>query len=128
MFGRGPVIPWDKRDFKRLFPALSDELEQSSTSLEDSDAETASEPLRGFMPGPEDYLMRCTTEEEAIQVIEFLKKRREITEEESERLKRQVYEKGVRSFGPLKEEGYYLRTYHRRRHYRVSSDRGGVSP
>ncbi len=116
------MIPWDKRDFKRLFPALSDELEQSSTSLEDSITETEEEPLRGFMPGPEDYLMRCATEEEAIQVIEFLRQRREISEEESERLKKQVYEKGVRSFGPLREEGYYLRTYHRKRHHKAPSD------
>ena len=53
MLDRGLVIPWDKRDFKRLFPALSDELEQPSTSLEDSSVEMEGEPLRGFMPGPE---------------------------------------------------------------------------
>ncbi|MEM0482440.1 MAG: DUF2095 family protein [Nitrososphaerota archaeon] len=116
------MIPWDKRDFKKLFPALSNELEQSETGLEDASEGAVEEPLRGFMPGPEDYLMRCATEEEAIQVIEFLKQRREISDEESERLKKQVYERGVRSFGPLREEGYYLRTYHRRRHNRASSN------
>ncbi len=119
------MIPWDRRDFKKLFPALSEELEESSASLEDASGEMVEEPLRGFMPGPEDYLMRCTTEEEAIQVIEFLKQRREITDEESERLKKQVYEKGVRSFGPLREEGYYLRTYHKKRHYRSPSNKVG---
>ncbi|MEM4184680.1 MAG: DUF2095 family protein [Nitrososphaerota archaeon] len=106
------MIPLDKRDFKRLFPALSDELEQSVPSEEDV-KNSQEEPLRGFMPGPEDYIMRCTTDEEALGVIEFLRQRGEICEEEFQRLRKQICETGVRSFGPLREDGYYLRTYSR---------------
>lgn len=105
------MIPWDKRDFKKLFPALSEELEEADKYEESMRDRATEEPLRGFIPGPEDYIRRCSTDEEALGVIEFLRKTGEISDDESERLKRQVGERGVRSFGPLREEGYYLRTY-----------------
>jgi len=117
------LIHWDKRDFKKLFPALSNELDESKVAEEYVESEGGEEPLRGFMPGPEDYIMRCTTDEEAMRVVEFLHQRGEISDEESERLKRQIGERGVRSFGPLREEGYYLRTYHKRRHNSAADTR-----
>ncbi|MCS7145506.1 MAG: DUF2095 family protein [Nitrososphaerota archaeon] len=109
------MIQWDKRDFKKMFPALSEEIDHARAAAEYEKGAEDVEPLRGFMPRPEDYIMRCSTEEEAIRVIDFLRVRGEITEEESASLKKQVGEKGVRSFGPLREDGYYLRTYLRRR-------------
>jgi len=111
------VISWERRDFKRLFPALSKELEELGPRLDSPPEERrgGGEPLRGFMPRPEDYLSRCSTDEEALRVIEFLRSRGEISEVEAEKLKRQVGKRGVRSFGPLREENYYLKTYMRRR-------------
>lgn len=108
------MISWDRRDFKKLFPAILRELEESESSqLEEPEPTINEEPLRGFMPGPEDYIKRCTTDEEALNVIAFLKERGEITEEEFEKFRRQICETGVRSFGPLRQEGYYLKTYFR---------------
>ena len=111
----GPLVTWDRRDFKKLFPAISKELESSGSSAVEAREESMDEPLRGFMPGPEDYLSRCKTDEEAMEVINFLHKRGEISGEVFDRLRRQVEECGVRSFGPLREDNYYLKKYGNRR-------------
>ncbi len=114
LFG-GPLVTWDRRDFKKLFPAISKELESSGGSAVEAGEESVDEPLRGFMPGPEDYLSRCKTDEEAMEVINFLHSRGEISGEVFDRLRRQVEERGVRSFGPLREDNYYLKKYGNRR-------------
>jgi hypothetical protein len=104
------MIRWDRRDFRRLFPSLSEPLERSEVA-EDEVKARPKEPLSGFMPGPEDYLARCRTDEEAVEVINFLHRRGEISREVFEKLSRRIAEDGVRSFGPLREDGYYLRFY-----------------
>lgn len=108
---------WDLRDFKRIFPALYRESLGSSPSVRitsiRSDPEVAekeaSDSLRDFVPGVVDYIRRCAKEDEALSVIDYLEERGEISREYSEQLRKQVREMGVRSFGSLKEEGYYLR-------------------
>ncbi len=61
------------------------------------------------MPTPIDYLRRCDTEEQGIRTVEYLERRKEITPEYAKELRNQLKEKGVRSFGPKKEEDYYLK-------------------
>jgi len=108
---------WDLGDFKKIFPALYRETMSSKSSVRisaiRSDPEVAEREaagsLRGFVPGAVDYLRRCSSDEEALEVIEYLEERGEISREYSEQLKKQVREMGVRSFGKLKEDGYYLR-------------------
>ena len=112
-------VSWDVKDFKKLFPALYREIVTSKRSIKidavrtdvDEAEREASRSLRGFMPGPLDYLRRCSSDEEALSVIEYLEKRGELSGDFAERLRMQVKEKGVRSFGSMKESGYYLRKY-----------------
>jgi len=54
-------------------------------------------------------LRRCDTEEQAVQTIEYLEGRNEITREYAEELRKQLEEKGVRSFGSKREEDYCLK-------------------
>ena len=69
------------------------------------------DPWRGYEPDAIDFIRRADTIDEAMEVISFLEGRGEITPERAEELRRQLVEKGVRSFGPKKEPGYYLRVY-----------------
>ncbi len=64
----------------------------------------------GHSPDVVDFLRRCTTEEEAKQIIDFLEKRRgEITTIHAKELRRQLQTQGIRSFGSKKSWGHYER-------------------
>ncbi len=113
------VTEWDVRDFKKLFPNLYREILRGDMSvridsarLDAEEAEREAErPKESYSPGPIDYLRRCNNDEEALEVIKYLEEKGEIDVKQSEELQKQVRTLGVRSFGPLKEDGYYLRKY-----------------
>lgn len=107
----------DKERFKKLFPRLAEELKVEEqrigiTSVR-SDPEAGekafSRKFAGYAPDVVDFIRRCDNEKQAEKVISHLKKRGEISYEYAKRLRRQLREKGVRSFGPKKEEDYYLK-------------------
>jgi hypothetical protein len=102
-----------KRDeFKKRFPTLAKEMEEGKGK---ADLEFEVEPPKpqrrfaGYDPDVIDFIRRCSGEEEALEIIEYLRGREEITVEEVDRLRRQLEEEGLRSFGPKKEPGYYER-------------------
>jgi hypothetical protein len=53
-------------------------------------------------------LRRCDTNEQAEEIIAYLEKRSEVDKEYAEKLRTQLKQKGVRSFGLKKGENYYL--------------------
>ncbi|MCQ8898585.1 MAG: DUF2095 domain-containing protein [Hadesarchaea archaeon] len=97
--------------FRKLFPHLAEELGGEGTvrisgvRSEREEAERAAD----FQPSAVDFLRRCDTEEEAEEILSYLERRGEITHEYAERLRRQLKERGLRSFGSKKEPGYYFR-------------------
>ncbi|RLF24438.1 MAG: DUF2095 domain-containing protein [Thermoprotei archaeon] len=60
------------------------------------------------------FIRRCRTEKEAEEIIDYMERRGEISHEYAESLRRQLREKGLRSFGEYKPYGYYFRKYYRR--------------
>ena len=54
-------------------------------------------------------LALAQTEEQAEEIIAYLEKRGEVERPYAEKLRKQLKEKGVRSFGPKKEKDYYLK-------------------
>ena len=111
------AVEIDKELFKRLFPHLARELELGEhrvaiTSVR-SDVEVgeraASHRFTGYMPDVIDFLRRCDDEAQGEEIISYLERRGEISHEYAERLRKQLREKGIRSFGPKKEDGYYFK-------------------
>jgi len=107
----------DKKTLKEKFPNLYKELEGGGNRIIvnsiRTDAETAEktfcDKLRNFDPSVVDFIRRCDTEEEAETIIAFMEKRCEITPKQATQLRVQLQEKGIRSFGPKKEENYYFK-------------------
>jgi len=107
----------DKKRFKTMFPHLSEEMENKhnrvAISSIRSDAQTGehavSKRFDGYVPDAIDFIRRCDNEKQAEEIIDFLEKRNEINSAYARRLKRQLREKGVRSFGPKKQDDYYSR-------------------
>jgi len=105
----------DKKRFKKLFPHLSREMEARKQrvpiSSVRSDLQTGEKAsLRRFdryVPDVIDFIRRCDNEKQAVEIIDYMEKRGEIGPEYARRLRRQLRGKGVRSFGPKKEDDYY---------------------
>ncbi|MDJ0275153.1 MAG: DUF2095 family protein [Nitrososphaerota archaeon] len=96
---------WDVEDFRRLFPALYEEMTRSKPIKVKVDV------LRGYTPTVTDYLARCPDEESALEVIDYLERRGEIGPEQANELRERIRREGVRSIVEMREEGYYLRKY-----------------
>lgn len=106
----------DREKLKKYFPHLAREIEARSMSMEmrayRSDVEVAERDLSsfrfgGYVPDVIDFIRRCDTEEQAEEIICFLERRGEVTHEYADRLRKQLHEKGLRSFGSKKEPDYY---------------------
>jgi hypothetical protein len=105
----------EERDFEDAFPALSEEMDTGRTKQYkidgvrtlSEDAESA--PKDPFTPTVVDYIRRCDTVKQAIEIVEYLLKQGEISTGQAREIKKQLKANGVRSFGAKKESGHYLR-------------------
>ena len=110
-------MEFDKEIFKKMFPNLAKELETdenkvavNSVRTDNQTAEKAcSQRLSNYTPDVIDFIRRCDTEEQAEEIIAYLEKKGEVERQYAEKLRKQLKEKGVRSFGSKKEDDYYLK-------------------
>jgi len=110
-------MPMSKERFRKMFPHLAEEMntEESRIAINSvrSDIQTgetaSSSKFVRYTPDVIDYIRRCDNEQQAKEIINYLEKRSEISRQHARRLRKQLEEKGVRSFGPKKEEDYYLK-------------------
>jgi hypothetical protein len=110
----------DKKRFKKLFPHLAGEMscKESKVIINSIRSETPTKeaaaypdkPVR-FTPDAIDFIRRCDNEKQAQEIIDYLRKRGEISQQYAKKLEDQLRKRGVRSFGPKKEEGYYLKKF-----------------
>jgi hypothetical protein len=111
------LVEANRKSFKKMFPHIANELTggQNAVSIDSvrTNAEEAEKAQTGrfhnYVPTVVDFIRRCNTEEEANEIVAFLEKRCEITKEHAQKLREQLKQKGLRSFGPKKEEDYYFR-------------------
>lgn len=117
----------DREEFKKRFPHLAREMEERAMAISISavrwDVEAGErlassgserDPWRGYMPDVIAFICRCDTEEQALEIIDYMERKGEITPEYAEKLRRQLKEKGLRSFGPKREPGFYFRVLEER--------------
>lgn len=105
-------------DIDKHFPHLakemrrkkSKELSINSVRFHDNDKKD-SDKVEIKDPDIISFLRRCETNEEGMEIIDYMLRRKEISEDYAESLKIQLKTKGIRSFGTKKEIGYYEKTY-----------------
>ncbi len=103
-----------EEDLKKVFPSLYKEITSNEESLQEEDEYTTQgvkkiRKFSGYNPGLVDFICRCKSIAEALDIIEYLRNRNEIDIEEYEEAKKQLLEEGLESFGPHREPGYYER-------------------
>jgi hypothetical protein len=122
----------DKESMKKLFPNLFKELEgienrvsidgvradadKAEETCEDVDETLVAEAenalpdqFRHYNPDVVDFIRRCDTEVQAEEIISYLARRGEITEEYACEVRVQLKKDGLRSFGSKKEADYYFK-------------------
>jgi len=102
-------------------PHLVDEIKASDADVrvegvrwEETDrtrqqVRTGQNRFSGYSPDVIDFLRRCTTQDEALEIINFLEKRGEINTNHAEELRKQLRNHGLHSFGAKKTWGHYER-------------------
>lgn len=110
---------YDRDEFRENFPALAKELEEEGVPIdsyrtgEERDVEDELMDFSGYNPTVIDFLRRCETDDEALEIINWMEARGEITPEMAKDLRITLVKRGVRAFGSKKEWGWYDR--HRKR-------------
>ena len=112
----------DEEEFSKMFPVLASELKQSQPSVKidgvrseqkkpSSRQKISGKNWQGYDPDIIDFIRRATTKEEAMDVIDFMLHRGEISKEYANRLVKQLNEHGLESFGSPKQPGYYFSNF-----------------
>jgi hypothetical protein len=108
----------EKDAFKKMFPTLAKELgsgenkisvDSVRTDIKAGERHVTRRKFVDYLPDVIDFIRRCETQEQAEEIIDYMERRGEIDKQYAEKLKKQLKEKGVRSFGAKKEEDYYIK-------------------
>ncbi|MFX1536980.1 MAG: DUF2095 family protein [Promethearchaeota archaeon] len=116
-----PILRVSREEFRRRFPVIYEEMFGPCEDVTSEDAQppqnhieliekTESEvnPFDNYSPNVIDFIRRASSPTEALEVIDFLEKRNELTSEEARTLKEQLRSKGLESFGSKKRIGDYF--------------------
>jgi len=68
-----------------------------------------SDPLDRYSPSVDDFLARADTDEDALAIINYLRRKNEISVEKAGELTEIIQQRGVRSLGPKRTPGHYNR-------------------
>jgi len=111
------MVEYEEKTFKKIFPNLAKEMESNENKVSVNSVRgnvhtgenAASAKFLHYTPDVIDFIRRCDTLEQAKEIIAFMEKRGEIDKQYAVKLRKQLKDKGVRSFGFKKEEDYYLK-------------------
>ena len=104
----------EEEEFKDVFPALFREIREGEKGIIKEELRTSAgskreRKFRGHAPGAIDFICRCKSDQEAEEIIDYLLRKGEITEEYANNLKKQLQEKGLEYFGEHRGPGHYER-------------------
>ena len=98
----------DKKKLREEFPNLAKELEGPEMAA----------PIEGVRSSEETIdldiirvIRRCDNEEQAVEIINYMLRRKEISQEQADNILKQLKESGLRSFGSKVTWGHLEREY-----------------
>lgn len=110
-----------QQKFQKRFPHLAAELDADQSPVridgvrwektDRTQVTSTSDQAKftGFSPDVIDFIRRCKTEQEALEIIDFLEKQCEIDAAYAKVLRNQLRTHGLHSFGTKKSWGHYER-------------------
>ena len=108
------TIDYDLNDFSNTLPNLTSELTKEdhpgSVPLED----IKFDDISPGDPSAEEFIQRCITVNEALEIIDFLEKKEEISQKMAHDYRDRLEKRGLKDFGPHRERGFYESKYRRK--------------
>jgi hypothetical protein len=130
----GLNIAYDKGELKKFYPHLMDEISDQKKIVnidsvkmeieqeieEDEVVQNNQIPTELINPGTIDFIRRCTNDNEAFEILDYLLNRNEITSEEYTTYKNQIQREGglkklIDKCGGPKKPGYYYEKYYKKK-------------
>lgn len=133
----GLKISYDKKELEEKFPSLMAELSEKKKTIEidsvnfekidfKSEAKTVEDEISEkycedlSKPGVIDFLRRCTTKEEAIEILDYLLSRNELTPHEHSQIKELITQENglsrlIQKCGGFKTSGYYIDKFYKKK-------------
>ena len=129
----GLNISYDKKELEKFMPSLISEISKKDKSLKIDSVKynveqiekksdhiiQSSIPNELINPGAIDFIRRCTTTEEAFEILDYLLRRRELSNQEYKEYKKKISQEGglhkfIEECGGFKKPGYYERKYYKK--------------
>lgn len=98
------VQAYEERDEKQ-----DSERDKHNENVESRIRTKISDPLEHYSPSIKDFMARASTNKEALDVIDYLIQRNELSLEKAREIQELIHQKGVRALGPKRTPGYYYR-------------------
>ncbi|MHA2007399.1 MAG: DUF2095 family protein [Promethearchaeota archaeon] len=123
---KGLTISYDRDELNKKFPHLLTEItgkkKTAKFDLRGSDSDpiplnqNSSNPEELINPNVGDFIRRCSNEDEALDILDYLLRRKEISKSDYKSIKIQILkQEGLQEFidkhGGFKSPGYYERKY-----------------
>jgi hypothetical protein len=107
-----------REKFQNLYSELAkkkmnigiDEVKEDliTSTLRNEDKQEA-DPFSDYEPNIFNYLGRAKTEDEGLEIINFLENQDQLSQKSADELRKKLLQDGIRSFGPFRTTGYYFR-------------------
>ena len=130
---KGLTVSYKKEEILEFFPHLIKEVSKKTKSIkidsinhqiEQLDKEKNqilqnNYPNELYNPGVIDFIRRCSSNEDAINILDYLMKRNEISKEDYKSYTNIISQEGglerfINESGGLKKPGYYMRKYYKK--------------
>lgn len=129
----GLTVSYHKEELLEQFPNLIKEVSEKTKSIKINSIDRQIEqihkeefqiskniyPYELYNPGAIDFIRRCSKIEDAINILDYLMKKNEITKENYKFYKNIISQEGgleqlIKEKGGLKQPGYYMRKYYKK--------------
>jgi hypothetical protein len=132
-FKDGLKVQYHKEDLRKFYPHLMEEIENETdfptedhiSSMEgrkkvkSTEQNIQKQPDELINPGATDFIRRCKDEKEAIEILDYLKSRKEISKNEYDKFIARINKKNglkelIEECGGFKQPGYYEKKYYKK--------------
>jgi hypothetical protein len=127
----GLNVDYDRNELNKYLPHLMEEMQEQKKMLKIDSIDYDVESIEGETneneinsnreeltdPTVIDFIRRCSNKEQAMEILDFLLNKEEISTEEYQKFKKKISKKNglkdlIEECGGFKRPGYYLRKYY----------------
>lgn len=107
------TVEYEKEEFLSSLPNLASEILEVDKKAIIPISGVRQNPQKPNDPTAIDFIRRCSTNEQAFEILDYLENKSDISHGDALKLRTQLESEGLSSFGKHKTRGFYEREYRR---------------